>query len=71
MQCAGQLDSGGSAAQLLLQVLVRLANPTQCIDYVTGQAFVQNLRRGHHEIVADHPPPDRVRAAFEDLAFRV
>ena len=34
-----------------------------------GHAFVQNLRRGHYEIVADQPPRDRVRAAFEKLAF--
>ena len=34
-----------------------------------GHAFVQNLRRGHYEIVADQPPRDRVRAAFEELAF--
>ena len=35
---------------------------------VAGHAFVQNLRRGHYAIVADHPPRDRVRAAFEELA---
>jgi IS6 family transposase len=34
-----------------------------------GHAFVQNLRRAHYQIVADVPPRDRVRAAFEDLAF--
>jgi transposase, IS6 family len=34
-----------------------------------GHAFVQNLRRGHYEIVADQPPRDRVRTAFEQLAF--
>jgi transposase, IS6 family len=34
-----------------------------------GHAFVQNLRRGHYEIVADEPPRDRVRTAFEQLAF--
>jgi hypothetical protein len=34
-----------------------------------GHAFVQNLRRGHYEIVAEQPPRDRVRAAFEQLAF--
>jgi transposase, IS6 family len=35
---------------------------------VAGHAFVQNLRRGHCAIVADHPPRDRVRAAFDELA---
>ena len=34
-----------------------------------GHAFLQNLRRGHYEIVAEQPPRDRVRAAFEQLAF--
>ena len=34
-----------------------------------GHAFVQNLRRGHDEIVAEQPPRDRVRAAFEQLAL--
>jgi IS6 family transposase len=38
---------------------------------VAGHAFVQNLRRGHYEIVADQPPRDRVRAAFEELAFGI
>ena len=34
-----------------------------------GHAFVQNLRRGHYEIATEQPPRDRVRAAFEQLAF--
>jgi transposase, IS6 family len=33
-----------------------------------GHAFVQNLRRGHHDIVADEPLLDRVRLAFDQLA---
>jgi hypothetical protein len=33
-----------------------------------GQAFVQNLRRGHYEITVDVPVHDRVRVAFTDLA---
>jgi transposase-like protein len=35
---------------------------------VAGHAFVQNLRRGHHDIVADEPLVDRVRLAFYELA---
>ena len=35
---------------------------------VAGHAFVQNLRRGHHDIVADEPLIDRVRLAFHELA---
>jgi transposase-like protein len=33
-----------------------------------GHAFVQNLRRGHHEIAADEPNGRRLAAAFIDLA---
>ena len=33
-----------------------------------GHAFVQNLRRGHYDIVADEPLVDRVRLAFAELA---
>jgi transposase, IS6 family len=33
-----------------------------------GHAFVQNLRRGHDEIVAEQRPRNRVRAAFDQLA---
>jgi hypothetical protein len=33
-----------------------------------GHAFVQNLRRGHYELVADEPDRDRVRVAFGELA---
>jgi IS6 family transposase len=32
-----------------------------------GHAFVQNLRRGHYETIAEVPAHDRVRAAFEQL----
>ena len=32
-----------------------------------GNAFVQNLRRGHYELTADLSPQDRVRAAFTEL----
>ena len=33
-----------------------------------GHAFVQNLRRGHYDIVADEPRVNRVRLAFDELA---
>jgi IS6 family transposase len=36
-----------------------------------GHAFVQNLRRGHYELVRDHPSGERVRAAFDELARAV
>ena len=33
-----------------------------------GHAFVQNLRRGYYDIVADEPLVNRVRLAFDELA---
>ena len=34
-----------------------------------GQAFVQNLRRGHYALTADQPVRDRLRIAFDELAL--
>ncbi len=36
-----------------------------------GHAFVQNLRRGHHEITADAPSRDRLHIAFHSLAATI
>ena len=33
-----------------------------------GHAFVQNLRRGHYDIVTETPGRHRLRLAFDDLA---
>jgi hypothetical protein len=33
-----------------------------------GHAFVQNLRRGHHEIATGEPAQDQLRIAFTELA---
>jgi transposase-like protein len=33
-----------------------------------GHAFVQNLRRDHYEVAADHPRQRRLAAAFGQLA---
>jgi len=35
---------------------------------IAGQAFLQNLRRGHYELALDLPAPLRVAAAFTELA---
>jgi hypothetical protein len=37
----------------------------------TGQAFVQNLRRGHYELATDLHPSDRLSAAFTELILDV
>jgi hypothetical protein len=34
----------------------------------SGLAFMQNLRRGHHELATEIPRPLRVAAAFTELA---
>jgi IS6 family transposase len=36
-----------------------------------GNAFVQNLRRGHYEIATDEPAHDRLRIAFSELALAI
>ena len=34
-----------------------------------GPALIQNLRRERYEIIAEQPPRDRVRTAFDQLAL--
>jgi hypothetical protein len=36
-----------------------------------GHAFVQNLRGGHYDNVADDRLVDRVRVAFDELALSI
>ena len=36
-----------------------------------GHAFVQNLRRGHHDIATETPDRHRLRIAFDKLAFMI
>ena len=36
-----------------------------------GQAFMQNPRRGHHEIATDVPPRHRLHTAFDQLAAAI
>jgi IS6 family transposase len=38
---------------------------------ITGHAFVQNLRRGHHEIATETPPRLRLAAVFTELATAI
>jgi hypothetical protein len=39
--------------------------------FAAGHAFVQNLRRGHYEIAADHPRNLRLPVAFRELATAI
>ena len=34
---------------------------------IRGHAFIQNLRRGHYELVIDSPQPFRLATAFDEL----
>jgi len=36
-----------------------------------GHAFVQNVRRGHYELVVDEPVQLRVAVAFDELATAI
>ncbi|HEX6673745.1 MAG TPA: IS6 family transposase [Actinomycetes bacterium] len=38
---------------------------------IAGQAFIQNVRRGHYELAVGMPMPRRVAAAFGELALAI
>jgi transposase-like protein len=38
---------------------------------IAGQAFVQNLRRGHYELAAEEPANRRLAVAFDELAVAI
>jgi hypothetical protein len=38
---------------------------------IAGHAFVQNLRRGHHELAVDQLVQLRVAVAFDQLAMAI
>jgi IS6 family transposase len=38
---------------------------------IAGQAFVQNLRRGHYELAAEEPANLRLVVAFDELAVAI
>lgn len=35
---------------------------------IAGHAFIQNLRRGHHDLAVDAPPATRLAAALTEIA---
>ena len=35
---------------------------------MAGHAFVQNVRRGHHELAVEAPTTRRLAVAFDELA---
>jgi hypothetical protein len=38
---------------------------------IVGHAFVQNLRRGHYELVVEEPPTRQLAVAFDELALAI
>jgi transposase, IS6 family len=38
---------------------------------IAGHAFIQNVRRGHHELAVKAPANRRVAVAFDELAFAI
>jgi hypothetical protein len=36
---------------------------------IAGHEFVQNLRRGHHELAVEEPVNRRLAVAFDELAL--
>jgi transposase-like protein len=38
---------------------------------IAGHAFIQNLRRGHYELVAEERPDRRVAVAFDELVLAI
>jgi IS6 family transposase len=48
---------------------VRGFKQTSSARTIAGDAFVQNLRRGHYELAIDHVPHDRLPGAFAELAY--
>jgi IS6 family transposase len=38
---------------------------------IAGQAFVQNVRRGHYELAAEEPANRRLAVAFDELAVAI
>jgi transposase, IS6 family len=38
---------------------------------IAGHGFVQNLRRGHHELAVEEPANRRLAVAFDELALAI
>ena len=38
---------------------------------IVGHAFIQNIRRGHYELVVDERASRRVAVAFDELAMAI
>jgi transposase-like protein len=54
-----------------LQPMRGLKQDRSATVVLAGHAFVQNLRRGHYELVVEEPASRRVAVAFDELALAI
>jgi len=64
-----QADHGGLKARLRRMRGLKRLRSAQVIS--SGQAFAQNLRRGHYELATDTDPHHRLATAFTELALAI
>jgi transposase-like protein len=62
------IEADHSRLKHRLRPMRGLRTDTTAQVIIAGHAFMQNLRRGHHELAADAPPGLRVATAFTELA---
>jgi transposase-like protein len=62
------IEADHSTLKARLRPMRGFKRTTSARTITAGHAFVQNLRRGHHDLTVDLPPHDRVRVAFTELA---
>jgi hypothetical protein len=61
--------AGGLKARLRRMRGLKRLRSAQVIS--SGQAFAQNLRRGHYELATDTDPHHRLATAFTELALAI
>jgi hypothetical protein len=70
----GKISKSGRVDRLKLARLLPMRGLKQDASarvIIAGQAFVQNLRRGHYELAAEEPADRRAAIAFAELAVAI
>ncbi|OKI58011.1 IS6 family transposase [Micromonospora sp. CB01531] len=65
------IESDHSLLKHRLKPMRGLRNDPTAQTIIAGDAFVQNLRRGHYELATDTPPTRRIAAAFTEIASAI
>jgi transposase-like protein len=65
------VDADHGRLKARLRPMRGLKRMASAATITAGHAFVQNLRRGHHELTVYAPTHDRVRVAFAELATSI